>query len=136
LVETLEAWKKGGMAPRKQKDGDATFAPRLRKKDGLIDWEKPAEVIFNQIRGMDPWPGAYTFLAEKRMKVFRGHLIEEDSCNEPGTILAIKDEGIFVSTGENCLLVTEVQLESRKRVASDIFLRGHPIPVGTRLGST
>jgi len=135
LIETLEQWKKGEIAPRKQNDSDATFAPLLRKEDGLIDWEKPAEMIFNQIRGMDPWPGAYTYLAGKRLKVFRGRLINKDSRKEPGTVLDIRDEGIIVSTGENHLLITEVQLESRKRVASDTFLRGHPIPVGTQLGT-
>jgi methionyl-tRNA formyltransferase len=134
LVETLEKWKKGEIAPHKQNDSEATFAPLLKKEDGLINWELPAEKIANQIRGMDPWPGAYTYIEGKRLKVFRGHLVEKDSRKKPGTIIDISDAGITVSAGENRLLIAEVQLESRKRVASDTFLRGHPIPVGTQLG--
>lgn len=134
LIATLERWTRGEIEPHKQKDSEATLAPLLRKEDGLIDWGLPAEKIFNQIRGMDPWPGAYTYLAGKRLKVFRGYIIEKRSRKKPGTILDTSDEGISVSTGEGCLLITEVQLESRKRVVSHTFLRGSPIPAGTQLG--
>lgn len=134
LIETLEKWQKGALTPRVQHDADATFAPRLIKEDGLIDWERPAEVICNQIRGMDPWPGAYTYLGEKRLKLFRGRLIKKESGKKPGTVVDTGDEGITVSTGAHHLLITEVQLESRKRVAGKTFLRGHPVPPGTRLG--
>jgi methionyl-tRNA formyltransferase len=136
LIETLRKWKRGEIAPHKQSDSEATFAPLLKKEDGLINWELPAEKIENQIRGMDPWPGAYTYIEGKRLKVFRGHRIERDPGNKAGTILALADDGILVSTGEDCLLISEVQRESRKRVASAIFLRGHPIPLGARLGET
>jgi len=91
-------------------------------------------MIYNQIRGMNPWPGAYTFLAGKRLKVFQTKLIKKVSRKKPGTVLDITDEGIVVGTGEGRLLLTEIQLESRKRISADKFLRGYPIPAGTQLG--
>ncbi len=134
LIETIEKWKKGEIVPQKQEESEATYAPPLKKEDGLIDWGKPAEIIYNQIRGMNPWPGAYTFLAGKRLKVFQTKLIKKVSRKKPGTVLDITDEGIVVGTGEGRLLLTEIQLESRKRISADKFLRGYPIPAGTQLG--
>jgi len=134
LIETIEKWKKGEIVPQKQEESEATYAPPLKKEDGLIDWGKPAEMIYNQIRGMNPWPGAYTLLAGKRLKVFQTKLIKKVSRKKPGTVLDITDEGIVVGTGEGRLLLTEIQLESRKRISADKFLRGYPIPVGTQLG--
>ena len=134
LIETIEKWKKGEIVPQKQEESEATYAPPLKKEDGLIDWGKPAEMIYNQIRGMNPWPGAYTLLAGKRLKVFQTKLIKKVSRKKPGTVLDITDEGIVVGTGEGRLLLTEIQLESRKRISADKFLRGYPIPAGTQLG--
>lgn len=136
LIDTLGRWQKGHIAPRQQNDAEATFAPLLKKEDGLIDWQKPAEMIANQIRGMDPWPGAYTYLGGKRLKVFRGRTMRKSSPKKPGTVLDIGHQGITVSAEESRLVITEVQLESRRRVSSATFLRGHPIPVGTQLGRT
>jgi methionyl-tRNA formyltransferase len=134
LIETIEKWKKGEIVPQKQEGSEATYAPPLKKEDGLIDWGKPAEMIYNQIRGMNPWPGAYTYLAGKRLKIFRTKLIKKVSRKKPGTVLDITDEGIVVGTGEGRLLLTEIQLESRKRISADKFLRGYPLPAGTQLG--
>lgn len=135
LIETIEKWEKGELSPRKQDDLDATFAPPLKKEDGLIDWEKPAEMIYNQVRGMNPWPGAYTYLGKKRLKIFRARIIKKDSRKKSGMVIDTTGEGIIVSTGEKRLLLTDIQLESRKRISADEFLRGHPLLVGTLLGT-
>jgi len=134
LIETIKKWEKGELTPRKQKESESTFAPLFKKEDGLIDWEKPAEMIYNQIRGMNPWPGAYTLLKGEILKIFRTSKIIKNSHKEPGTVLETTDEGILVRASENCLLLTEIQLQARKRMNAAQFLRGHPIPVGNRLG--
>lgn len=132
MIETIGKWKKGELTPQKQDESRASYAPSLKKEDGLIDWGKPAEMIHNQVRGMNPWPGAYTYLEGKNLRVFQVKAIMKESHKDPGTVLKISDEGILVSTGDNRLLLTEIQLENHKRMPADQFLRGHPIPVGTQ----
>ncbi|MFH0812050.1 MAG: methionyl-tRNA formyltransferase [Pseudomonadota bacterium] len=134
LTETIEQWKKGELTPRKQDHTAATFAPPLKKENGLIDWKRPAETIGNHVRGMNPWPGAYTYLEGKQLKIFQTQAFREASDQAPGTVLKATDAGIRVSAGERSLLLTEVQLEGRKRLSAAQFLLGHPILPGIRLG--
>ena len=134
LKETLEKLVKGGLTPYKQEESEASYAPPLKKEEGLIDWKKPAETIYNHIRGMNPWPGAFTYLEGKILKVFYAkHVISETLC-EPGKVVKTSDEGIVVSTVEGHVLLTEIQLENHRRMSAALFLRGHPLPLDTRLG--
>jgi methionyl-tRNA formyltransferase len=133
-METIEKLKEGELSQRSQDHPSATFAPPLKKEDGRIDWGKSADAIHNQVRGMNPWPGAFTCLAGKMLKIYRSKPITEDAQQEPGTVVQAHEAGIQVSTGEGCLLLTEIQLEGRKRMHAAQFLLGHPIPGGTRLG--
>jgi len=133
LIETIKKWKKKAIIPVKQEKSKSTLAPPLKKYEGRIDWAKSAEIIHNQVRGMNPRPGAYTFFEGKGLKIFRTAQLIKDSHEKPGTVLKTTDEGILVSAGENCLLLKEIQLEGRKRMSAALFLRGNPVPLGNRL---
>ena len=124
-----------GTAPReKQNDTLATHAPKLSRKDGGINWHKPALEIDRQIRAMTPWPGAFTFLPghpPELLKIHRaavaGHFV-----GAAGTILGTTDEGILVGTDAEAILLQEVQAAGGKRLMAADFLRGHPLPPGLR----
>ncbi|HIE39648.1 MAG TPA: methionyl-tRNA formyltransferase [Anaerolineae bacterium] len=130
LLETLKRWRRGEIEPRPQREEEATFAPKLRKEDGLIDWKREAREINNLIRGVQPWPGAYTFLKGKHLKVHRAKV--GSGRGEPGEVISLKD-GIEVACGKGSLLLEEVQLEGRRRVRWEEFLRGYPLSTGERL---
>ena len=132
LLETLKRWRRGEIEPRPQREEEATFAPKLRKEDGLIDWKREAREINNLIRGAQPWPGAYTFLRGKLLKVHRARV--GSGRGEPGEVISL-EEGIEVACGEGSLLLQEVQLEGRRRVLWEDFLRGYPLSIGERLGT-
>ena len=135
LLETITRMKQGKITPRPQEESEASYIPLLKKEDGLIDWKKSSQIIHNQIRGMNPWPGAYTYLQGKMLKVFKARPVGKETSHEkPGMVLNTSDEGILVSAGENAILLVEVQLENHKRMTAGQFLRGRPIPVGVPLG--
>ena len=134
LRETVERLKQRGLTSFKQEESETSYAPPLKKEDGLIDWEKPAEKIYNHIRGMNPWPGAFTYLEGKILKVFQAKHVIQDFPHKPGKVVKTSDEGILVETGEGHILLTEIQLENHKRMSSALFLRGHPLPIDVRLG--
>jgi len=135
LCEALDRLHRGELRATPQDEGQATAAPPLTKEQGLIDWNLPAEVIDCQVRGLDPWPTAYTFLNGKRVRLFAPDIVACGSTESPGAILRAEQNGLLIATGRNCLLVREIQLEGAKRLAADTFLRGHKLPPGTVLGS-
>ncbi|MCX8011902.1 MAG: methionyl-tRNA formyltransferase [Desulfobacterota bacterium] len=136
LSETIEKLKQGILTPQKQNESEASYAPVLKKENGIIDWEKPADDIYNHIRGMNPWPGAFTFLSGKIFKIHRAKRIGDSAATKflPGKVLDASEEGIIVATAKGLIILTEVQLENHKRMSASLFLRGNPIPIGTRLG--
>lgn len=133
LVETIRKIRTREIEPKPQR-GEPSYAPVLKKEDGLIDWKKRAVDIYNQIRGMDPWPGAYTYHKGEAWKIWKGSIIYNGIEESPGRITEITKEGIKVSTGEWSLLITEIQLENRKRMAVKEYLQGHRISAGEQLG--
>lgn len=134
LVRTVEELGRGRLLPRHQDHEKATYAPKLQKSDGLIDWGQPCRQIYNQIRGLDPWPGAYTSLKGEVLKIWSARPIEDARGGEAGEVLSEDDAGILVRTGEGVLLVLELQPENRRRMTAWEYLAGHPLPPGTRLG--
>jgi methionyl-tRNA formyltransferase len=135
LLEALHRLKRGMLNPVPQDESLATYAPKIKKEDCLIDWQKSAQEIANLIRGLDPKPGAYTYLEGKLLKLFRPKVIPFTAKeNQPGTILEAKKEGLQITTGNGILLVKEVQLEGKKRLPVAEFIKGHPNLVGKRLG--
>lgn len=133
LLETIRQIKKGSLTPIPQDHSKASYAPALKKEDGRIDWDHDAHTIHNQIRGTLPWPGAFTHLNNKVLKIFKSELVACPSQDSPGRITQINSDGIHVATGRGCLLLTDIQLQDRKRLKVSDFIKGNRIPTGTLL---
>jgi len=134
LIETLAMLKSDGLAGKAQDKSRATYAPLLKKEDGRIDWSKDAKFLDAFIRGMNPWPGAFTFLSGKRLKVLKAKALQNPAREKPGTVLEGFPGDFNVATGRGTLALHQVQLESAKRLSIKDFLRGFPVSPGTRLG--
>ncbi len=134
LVRTLERLQDGSLTRTVQDYEKATYAPMLKKKDGRIDWSLPAERLACLIRGMTPWPGAYTFGDGRRLKIFKASVLEREINVPPGTILECCPGELRVATGRSALAVQEIQGASGKRLPIDDFLCGCRLPDGTCLG--
>jgi methionyl-tRNA formyltransferase len=130
LVQTLAAFADGTIRRTPQDHSAATYAPLLKKSDGLIDWKKPAAKIESFIRGMSPWPGAFTFWKNTRLKIYRSEI--EASAEEalPGTVLNSRPGRLTVATGDGALSILELQNASGSRLAVSEFLRGFRITPG------
>ncbi len=124
LIETLDGLAKGTVQPIAQDNSKATWAPILKKEDGRIDWTLPAQTIHNLIRGLQPWPGAYTMFRGQSLHLWRSRLVAEKRDLAPGAL--IHDRGVFAVAGDGaCLELLELQLEGRKRMEAEIFANGH-----------
>jgi methionyl-tRNA formyltransferase len=135
VVETLRGVEQGQIAPRPQDGRLATLAPMLKKTDGLIDWRLKAEEIAWRVRGLRPWPGAYSSFRSKTVHVWRGRAAPDPTTHglEPGSLL-VKQGGLFVACGEaTALEITELQLEGRKRLSAHEFLNGIRLKPGEKL---
>lgn len=107
----------------------------LTRDMGVIDWTRSARSIERLIRGLNPWPSAYTHLNEKVLKIWAGEVLPSDvSKGRCGEILEVTKDSLIVQTGEGRLAVRELQLEGRKRMEAGAFLRGFPVEAGTILG--
>ena len=112
----------------------ATVVPILKKGDGQIDWGLPAESIRNRIRGLDPWPGAFTFWRGKRLRLWEAETNDRGSAGEPGEVLSVAHQGVNVQAGGGTIYLQSVQLEGGRRMSVEEFLRGHRMQPGERLG--
>lgn len=137
LLETLKLLQEGRAPRRPQDETKATYAPLLTRMDEWIDWQRPARDIVNQVRGLDPWPGAYTRWQGKNLKIWKATLAPgSDRVREPGTVVAVGPEGVLVACGDGQgILVKELQLEGKKRLSTGEFLKGNALTPGMRLGS-
>ncbi|MEI6631439.1 MAG: methionyl-tRNA formyltransferase [bacterium] len=127
LLEALGEIASGTYKSVPQNNKDASLAPKLKKADGLIDWNKPAQDISNLVRGTLPWPGAYTHYKGKLLKIYDAKSIKASNyqgVKEPGTIADISKDGIAVVTGEGELLIKELQPEGKRRMTASEFLSG------------
>jgi methionyl-tRNA formyltransferase len=115
--------------PVPQVDFDATYAPKLTREAGHIDWAQPATAIDRRIRAFDPWPGTFTTLAGTQLKILSA--IPVEATGTPGTIL---DSALTVACGTEAIKLTRLQLPGRSALDAAAFLRGHPVPAGTVLG--
>ncbi len=121
LIETLAGIEDGSVRPVAQNDLDATYAPILTKEDGRIDWGKPAHEIINKIRGALPWPGAFTVLRGKTLKIFQA--AESSGEGKPGEILK-SGSALIVAAGSGAVEIKQLQLEGKRRMDAADFLRG------------
>jgi methionyl-tRNA formyltransferase len=134
LLKTLASLAAGTLVPVPQDRSQATYAPFLKKEDGLIDWRKDANALDCFVRGMSPWPGAYTLVWEKRLKVFKAQAVDKKVRQKPGTVLEGLPGDLDVAAGDGILRLHEVQLESGKRLHARDFLMGFPVKPGSTLG--
>ena len=122
-----------GEAPRVPQPADGvTYAGKLTREHGELDFSKGRSAVHRRIRAMNPWPAAATKLGTLRLKVFAAFVSDERG--EPGVVMPSGD-GLWVGTGDGSILITDLQLEGKRRMDAKEFLRGHPIPAGTRLGA-
>jgi methionyl-tRNA formyltransferase len=122
LLESLRMLSKGS-APRIPQDNSlATYAPKLKREDGKIDWSKPADVIERKIRAFNPWPGAFMELGGQKLKIFSAAVVDLDG--KPGQILRSEQE-LVIAAGRRAVSLRDVQLEGKRRMSAAEFLRGH-----------
>ena len=134
-AEVLEKLENGTAVFEKQPELSTTdYAAMIDKKMGKINWERPAKEIEQLIRGLNPWPSAYTFMKGKSLKLWTASVVYEEREAVPGEIVEIRKEGILVKTGEGLLLIRELQLEGKKRMDTAAFLRGYTVDKGWILG--
>jgi methionyl-tRNA formyltransferase len=133
LAETLDLLLNEGFTPEKQDDLLASYAPMLKKEDGLIDWDNDPQTIRNLVRGLTPWPGAYTFLEGKTLKIYSCRVAGGSGI--PGTVLQADRSGLVIACSSDGLLIEELQLEGKKRLSVKDFLAGYNIKPGAILGN-
>lgn len=134
LIETLSKLEDGTAVRTKQIDEDSTYAPMLSKEMGRIDFTKSAAQIEQWVRGLNPWPSAYTELEGKTMKIWDADAVDYDGDGRPGTVVEVTKKQIVVACGENALALNEIQLSGKKRMAVQAFLAGSKVETGTVLG--
>jgi methionyl-tRNA formyltransferase len=134
LLETVSRLADGSIVPTPQDHSKATLAPLLKKEDGRLDWTQPASDLANRVRGFHPWPGAFTTLAGRVLKVLKA-AIDAPGGGEPGTVVGVEGRGLVVAAGAGTrLALLEVQPESRRPMTGAAFAAGARLEPGTRLG--
>jgi len=137
LMESMRLLGGGGAKFIKQDESKATLAPKLKKEDGLICWDTSTVDILNKIRALKPWPGTYSSLDGRTLKITEAKAMEgiDFGGSSPGdVILADEKKGFIVRTKDGAISIVTIQVEGKKEMAAELFLRGHKIKVGTRLG--
>jgi methionyl-tRNA formyltransferase len=129
-VQTLRGLEAGSISPVPQDPEKASYAPMLKKEDGRIDWQKSPDELEAFGRGMDPWPGAFTMLDGKRLRIFRLAPARRTEEQAPGTVIRGFPDELRVAAGSGAVSILEIQGESGKRMPVAEFLRGKPISVG------
>ena len=128
LLETLDKLKEGTLTPEKQDDSLSTYASQLSKAEGEIDWNKTNEEIYNKVRGLNPWPKAFSFINGKRFVI--DFVYECDEEGHSGEVLRADADGILVATGKGSVLIKELKVEGKKKMSAEDYLRGHKIEKG------
>ncbi|HUI76873.1 MAG TPA: methionyl-tRNA formyltransferase [Bryobacteraceae bacterium] len=131
LVKTLDGLERGSMVPQKQDPARATLAPLLKKGDGLVDWNQPAQTIHNRVRGLQPWPGASTSFRGQTLHIWRSRVAPDGG--PPGQFVKLKPP--VVACGSGSLELVEVQLEGRKRMPAADFANGQRLSEKDWLGT-
>lgn len=139
LMKTIAALAVGALQPAAQPTEGVTCAPKIKKEDGLVDWTQPARQIRNRLRAFTPWPGLFTYLPTEAgprvLKIWTAAVAAKPIAGgvAPGTVTAAGKDGIAVATGEETLVVRELQIEGGRRMSAEEFLKGHRLTVGVRL---
>jgi methionyl-tRNA formyltransferase len=135
LVKTIPGYVSGKIIPQPQPDSGVSHAPKIRKQDGRIDWRQPATAVWNRVRGLFPWPGAFTQLADSSrtllLKIREAEVVAQPG--EPGEILSADKNGIVVGCGPGSLRILTLQPEGGRWMRAGEFLAGHALKPGQRL---
>jgi methionyl-tRNA formyltransferase len=134
LLDTIDRMEAGAVRPEAQDDSASTYAARLTKAEGQIDWSLTAREIHNRVRGLYPWPHAYSSLDGDRLIILRTRVTDGVSGRNPGTIVEVAHDGVLVATGGGLLAITELQPEGRRPMPARDFLAGHPLQPGMAFG--
>jgi methionyl-tRNA formyltransferase len=135
LSETLPELLQGKLTPRKQNNAEATFASNIKREQEIIDWTKTGQEIYDHIRGLHPWPVAYTHLNDQAVKIWWGEKMPNKNMAAPGTVIGIDSDGFVVSTGDSTAIkITELQPSGKKKMSGEDFLRGTQMQAGDKLG--
>jgi methionyl-tRNA formyltransferase len=136
LVQTIPEYVAGKLPPRPQPTEGVTCAPKIKKQDGHIDWNQPARAIWNRVRGLMPWPGAFSYLPGPPqpllLKIWQAEVVER--AGPPGEVLQADKTGVVVACGREALRILILQREGGRRLQAHEFLAGHPLLPGQRLG--
>jgi methionyl-tRNA formyltransferase len=134
LVETIPDFVAGKISPQPQPAEGSSYAAKIKKEDGLIDWHLPAQKIWNRLRAFTPWPGAFTFLKSEAkrqlLKIWKAEVVENNGLT--GTVLSADKSGIVVGCGENALRILELQREGGRRMSAADFLAGSALRAGEK----
>ena len=137
LVKTLDKLALGDVTETPQIESQATYAHKLTKEDGLVDWSSPAERIHDLIRGLHPWPHAFTFLGSRRFILRQSQWTDKQTTGVvPGTVVEAAGDRLAVAAGTGVLEITEIQAEGKRPMTVREFLPGHPLPPGARFASS
>lgn len=135
LVDVVDRLAEGRATETPQDDSAASYASRLTKDDGVVDWRWPATRIHNLIRGLHPWPHAFSHLDGRRLILLRSAADEEPSHSQPGTVLDASGDQLTVATGQGRLHLLQLQPEGKRALSAREFLAGHRVPSGAAFGS-
>ncbi len=136
LKETVLKFQNGKITKIKQDDSQASYTHQLSKDDGRIDWKKSSQDLYYFVKAMNPWPGSFTYLDNKLLKLFQVKPLDKNTKKAPGTVIeADPEKGLYIQTGEGLLKIEKLQLAGKKRMATDDFLRGYQIEEGIQLDS-
>ncbi len=128
MIKAVDQLAAGTVKPVPQDHTASTYAPLLTKELERIDWHMPAEKLHDLIRGLSPWPGAYTLYKGKRLKIYESRVVAEKG--EPGQLLHVEKDGFVVACGEGALHILSLQPEGKSRMTGEAFVRGYPIAQG------
>jgi methionyl-tRNA formyltransferase len=136
LVRTIPDYVAGKLNPRPQAPEEATYAPKIKKQDGHMDWSLPALTLWNRVRGLMPWPGAFSYLPGQPqphlLKIWQAEVVK--CAGQPGEVLQADKAGIVVGCGHKALRILILQREGGRRLPAQDFLAGHPLRPGQKLG--
>lgn len=134
IVKALPEIEKGNVRPQKQDESLASYAKKLTKSMGLIDWSRDALSLERLIRGLNSWPSAYTVYQGKTLKLWEAEVVPGESAREPGTVLRVEKDFFEVAAGKDALRIKSLQLEGKKKMAAKDFLLGYQVKEGMTLG--
>ena len=134
LMKRIGDFETGNINPEKQDDSLTCYAAVLSKKDGLMDFEKTAEKLECEIRGLNPWPGAFTYMNGGIFKIWQAQVLDKNTGEKPGTVVNADENGVDIATGDGILRATVIQVPGKKRMNVRDYIRGHKIEKGTLLG--